>query len=81
LPRFPDANRYPLRSKRYGTPIHIGSNDPAKGPFPDTQSPDFAAVVAQTPLAATQLAFCPHIQSNRPQGFSDQMIRRRKGKL
>jgi hypothetical protein len=29
-------------------------------------SRDFAAVMAQTGAAATILAFCPHIQSNRP---------------
>jgi hypothetical protein len=29
-------------------------------------SRDFAAVMAQTGAVATVLAFCPHIQSNRP---------------
>jgi hypothetical protein len=29
-------------------------------------SRDFAVVMAQTSPAATILAFCPHIQSNRP---------------
>jgi hypothetical protein len=43
-------------------PIHIGSGDHAKGPFPNQSSPDFAVVMAQTSAAAAFLVFCPHIQ-------------------
>jgi hypothetical protein len=34
--------------KRYVTPIHIGSGDPAKGPRRAIPSRDFAVVMAQT---------------------------------
>jgi len=43
-------------------PIHIGSDDQAKGPFLNQSSPDFAVVMAQTSAAAALLVFCPHIQ-------------------
>jgi hypothetical protein len=55
-----------LAGKRCVAPIHIGSGDPAKGPSRSTPGRDFAVVLAQTSPVASFLAFCPHIQSNRP---------------
>src|SRR6476646_7837031 len=45
-------------------PIHIGSDDPAKGPPRSEPSRDFAAVLAQTRPGRMNLVFYPHIQSN-----------------
>jgi hypothetical protein len=51
-------------------PIHIGSDDQAKGLPKHHISRDFAVVLAQTSAPPAYLVFFPHIQSNRPRNWT-----------